>query len=173
MNSFSPPSNIQSVFSWPQCLLNLFALLYSFLLYFVQVMMQIRLHLVTWSLKSFVFPLAMLHGSWDPSSLTGDGTWSPAVKALSPNYRSARELPQVFFLTCRPYISPITLSLHPLLPPPTPCLSLFFLEVCLLKNLGHLLSRVPRHLGFTVSITVVSFNMFLYRLYILQSGNYI
>ena len=131
------------------------------MLYFVQVMMQIRLHLVTWSFKSFFSPLAMLHGSWGPSSLTRDGTWSPAVKSLSPNYWTARGFPQVFFLTCRPYISPITLSPHPLLPPPTPCLSLFFLEVCLLKNLGHLLSRVLHHLGFTVSITVVSFNMFL------------
>lgn len=72
----------------------------------------------------------MLHGSWDPSSLTRDGTWSPAVKSLSPNYWTAGEFPQVFFLTCRPYIFPITLSPHPLLLPPTPCLSLFFLEVC-------------------------------------------
>ena len=35
----------------------------------------------------------MLHNLWDLSSLTRDGTWTPAVKVPSPNHWTTRDFP--------------------------------------------------------------------------------
>ena len=44
------------------------------------------------------FPLAMLSGLQDPSSLTRDQTWAPVVEAWSPNHRTTREFPLLQFI---------------------------------------------------------------------------
>ena len=46
----------------------------------------------------FFFFLAALSVLWDPSSLTRDGTWAPAVEAWSPNHWAAREVPLCAYL---------------------------------------------------------------------------
>ena len=43
----------------------------------------------------FIYFLASLCGLRDLSSLTRDGTWALAVKALSPNHWTAREFPML------------------------------------------------------------------------------
>ena len=55
-----------------------------------------------WSKNSlFFFFLAVPHSSWDliDNSLTRDGTWTKAMKALSPNCQTDREFPKTAFLT--------------------------------------------------------------------------